>query len=196
MKKLTLTIAAASIAAMTITGCAGAQKKADDKAASAAPAGGPAAAKLPASAVCPVAKETFKPTAATKTATYKGKTYYFCCPGCDKKFAANPEKYLAAGPAAAATPGSKKPCSGDCTDECGDCANPNKKAATATGVKMMTGAELGSALPATAKCSVSGREFKPTAETQLAEYKGKKHYFCCGGCAKKFAAAPDKFATN
>jgi YHS domain-containing protein len=26
---------------------------------------------------------------------YKGKTVYFCCPGCDEKFLANPEKYVA-----------------------------------------------------------------------------------------------------
>jgi YHS domain-containing protein len=26
--------------------------------------------------------------------TYKGKTYYFCAPGCKKTFEANPEKYV------------------------------------------------------------------------------------------------------
>ncbi|MHC4323469.1 MAG: YHS domain-containing protein [Planctomycetota bacterium] len=26
---------------------------------------------------------------------YKGKKVYFCCPGCDKKFLANPEQYIA-----------------------------------------------------------------------------------------------------
>jgi len=26
---------------------------------------------------------------------YKGKKVYFCCPGCDEKFKANPEKYIA-----------------------------------------------------------------------------------------------------
>jgi YHS domain-containing protein len=26
---------------------------------------------------------------------YEGKKVYFCCPGCDKKFTANPEQYLA-----------------------------------------------------------------------------------------------------
>ncbi|MFN4133247.1 MAG: YHS domain-containing protein [Candidatus Hadarchaeales archaeon] len=24
---------------------------------------------------------------------YRGKTYYFCCPACQKQFEANPEKY-------------------------------------------------------------------------------------------------------
>ena len=27
---------------------------------------------------------------------YKGKTYYFCAPGCKKTFDANPEKYIGA----------------------------------------------------------------------------------------------------
>ncbi|MCB9739817.1 MAG: YHS domain-containing protein [Deltaproteobacteria bacterium] len=39
-------------------------------------------------------KHEFKPTSETVTAEYKGKTYYFCCPGCDEKFAADPEKYV------------------------------------------------------------------------------------------------------
>ena len=25
---------------------------------------------------------------------YKGKTYYFCCPGCKPQFDKNPEKYI------------------------------------------------------------------------------------------------------
>jgi YHS domain-containing protein len=28
------------------------------------------------------------------TTTYKGKTYYFCAPGCKKVFEENPEKYI------------------------------------------------------------------------------------------------------
>jgi len=29
------------------------------------------------------------------TSEYKGKTYYFCAPGCKRAFDADPEKYLA-----------------------------------------------------------------------------------------------------
>ena len=31
---------------------------------------------------------------AATTSKYKGKTYYFCAPGCKKAFDSNPEKYL------------------------------------------------------------------------------------------------------
>ena len=32
--------------------------------------------------------------AAAATSEYKGKTYYFCAPGCKKSFDSDPEKYL------------------------------------------------------------------------------------------------------
>jgi YHS domain-containing protein len=31
---------------------------------------------------------------------YKGKTYYFCAPGCKKEFEENPEKYVGVGSSA------------------------------------------------------------------------------------------------
>lgn len=46
-------------------------------------------------AVCPVTGEKFKVTEETASVSYKGKTYYFCCPGCDTSFIKNPEKFLA-----------------------------------------------------------------------------------------------------
>ncbi|MEI7481444.1 MAG: heavy metal-binding domain-containing protein [Elusimicrobiota bacterium] len=45
-------------------------------------------------AVCPVMGNIFKVTAKTLSASYKGKVYYFCCPGCKKPFLENPEKFL------------------------------------------------------------------------------------------------------
>jgi YHS domain-containing protein len=43
---------------------------------------------------CSVSKETFTVNAKTASATYKGKTYVFCCPECKPEFEANPEKFL------------------------------------------------------------------------------------------------------
>lgn len=45
------------------------------------------------SAVCPVTGEALKITKDTISMSYKGKKYYFCCPGCDKSFMKAPEKY-------------------------------------------------------------------------------------------------------
>lgn len=43
---------------------------------------------------CPVMKDVFTVKEDSPTATYKGKTYVFCCPGCKPQFEENPEKYL------------------------------------------------------------------------------------------------------
>jgi len=64
------------------------------------PAGAATALKAPGEARvgertrCPVSGEEFIVTATSPSAEYGGKTYYFCCPGCDAKFKADPGKYL------------------------------------------------------------------------------------------------------
>ena len=42
----------------------------------------------------PVCKMVIDESKAAATATYQGKTYYFCAVGCKKAFEQNPEKYL------------------------------------------------------------------------------------------------------
>lgn len=41
----------------------------------------------------PVCKMDVDEKTAKIKSEYKGKTYYFCAPGCKKEFDANPEKY-------------------------------------------------------------------------------------------------------
>lgn len=43
------------------------------------------------------------------------------------------------------------------------------------------------------KCVVSGG---PAKETSVVEYKGKKVYFCCNNCPKKFEADPEAFTVK
>ncbi len=68
-----------------------------------APAGAPAAKgplKAPGDAqvgdrtTCPVSGEEFVVTAESPKVQHEGKTYFMCCSGCDKKFVAEPAKYL------------------------------------------------------------------------------------------------------
>lgn len=47
--------------------------------------------KDPWNKVCPVKGNPIE--ADSPTVEYNGKIYAFCCPGCDTKFAKNPEKY-------------------------------------------------------------------------------------------------------
>jgi Cu+-exporting ATPase len=48
----------------------------------------------------PVCNMDVDPAKAAGSSEYKGQTYYFCSPGCVKRFSADPEKYLAPRPAA------------------------------------------------------------------------------------------------
>jgi len=45
-------------------------------------------------AIDPVCKMTVDEKTAKFKTDYKGKTYYFCAPGCKKVFDKNPDKYL------------------------------------------------------------------------------------------------------
>ncbi|MEE9116806.1 MAG: YHS domain-containing protein [Thermoplasmata archaeon] len=45
-------------------------------------------------AIDPVCKMEVDESAPAATAEYKGKTYYFCAPGCKQQFEQNPEKFL------------------------------------------------------------------------------------------------------
>ena len=42
----------------------------------------------------PVCKMTIDPEKAVAKCDYKGKTYYFCAPGCKQAFDADPAKYV------------------------------------------------------------------------------------------------------
>src|SRR5262245_42524328 len=66
---------------------------ADTKAFPTAPVAFAAPPALGTKAFCPVSKESFTINAKTAMATYKGKTYAFCCPECKPEFEANPEKF-------------------------------------------------------------------------------------------------------
>lgn len=101
-----------------LQGCGGAQVQgAAVAAADPAPAAAQPVAAAPTEAVCPVSGEKVTPDVHTKSTVYNAKTYYFCCPGCEKKFNADPAKYVAA--VAAGSPNEP------CTDEGGK--EPEKK---------------------------------------------------------------------
>lgn len=50
--------------------------------------------KTEAEVKCPVTGGRVDPATAKLKTVYKGKTYYFCCPGCPEQFKKNPEKYI------------------------------------------------------------------------------------------------------
>jgi len=56
-------------------------------------AAGKAASKQP-EARCPVMGGKVKDFKTAPKSVYKGKTYYFCCPGCKPRFDKEPENYI------------------------------------------------------------------------------------------------------
>jgi len=54
----------------------------------------PGAAHVGERTTCPVSKQAFVVTDGSPKVELDGKTYYFCCPGCEERFKANPRKYL------------------------------------------------------------------------------------------------------
>jgi len=61
--------------------------------ASASKAKEPGDAKVGETAKCPVSGEEFVVEATSPKTEHDGKTYYFCCAGCKKKFEAEPGKF-------------------------------------------------------------------------------------------------------
>ncbi len=45
-------------------------------------------------AVDPVCKMTVEPARAAAQSTYRGQTYYFCCPRCKQEFDREPARYV------------------------------------------------------------------------------------------------------
>lgn len=46
------------------------------------------------SAACPVTGKVIQDTLSALSSIYQGQTYYFCCPGCKKRFDKQPDYYL------------------------------------------------------------------------------------------------------
>lgn len=131
---------------------------------------------------------------------------FMCCPGCNKKYEANPSKYAsevaAQRKALAGRPKVqiKCPVSGEPTDPdvfvevggkkvslcCMGCAAKYKKNPGAFKTA------LANSYTYQTKCPVMGNEIDPSASTTLAS--GTTVYFCCKGCDKKFIKNPAKYA--
>lgn len=92
-----------ALASVSTVACGGKQVA---PAAASSPAGGSSAALATSAAVktpgeanvgdtarCPVSGEEFTVEAGSPKAEHDGKTYYFCCAGCKKKFEAGPSRF-------------------------------------------------------------------------------------------------------
>ncbi len=128
-------------------------------------------------AIDPVCGMTVDPEHARGKAEYKGNTYYFCCPGCEAKFKADPEKYLGGGPVGSSA------------------------AASRPGLVMLggrPGAKGAGAVPVSEKVTdpVCGMTIDPRSAAGKYEYKGMTYYFCNPRCETRFKADPEKYLSE
>lgn len=93
MRTLFIALSFAALAGLT-TAC-GAAPRGEPVAASAEPAlRAPGEARIGDRTTCPVSGEQFIVSATSPKAEHEGKTYYFCCVDCAKRFEAEPGKFL------------------------------------------------------------------------------------------------------
>jgi len=121
-------------------------------------------------AIDPVCGMTVDPAKAKASYEHEGRTYYFCCTGCQGKFAADPARYL--------SPDWKPQGMGH--------------GGHGPGAPMMLHAP-GAQRPAPAIDPVCGMTVDPAKAKASYEHEGKTYYFCCAGCQGKFAADPAKY---
>jgi P-type Cu+ transporter len=110
----------------------------------------------------------------------EGRTFYFCCAGCAKKFESEPEKYLAKELGVAAAKAQTTPSS-------------------SMTLPVMPGAKIsGMSSPMTSgaakeKDPVCGMMVDPQRAAAKREYGGKTYYFCSARCGERFEKEPEKF---
>lgn len=114
---------------------------------------------------------------------HDGRTVYFCCEGCIKKFEAEPAKYLAALDAAIvnAADAVAKPSTGK------EISKSSMKPADTSSAKASP------KLTSLDWCIVSGDSLGAMGKTVAHEYKGRELTFCCKGCIKEFESAPTAY---
>lgn len=189
VRVLMVALAAAMVLPLAFTNGAGADESAEFK------------------ALCPVSGG---PAKESNFVMYKTKKLYFCCPGCPKKFEADPAKFMAQvnsqlfatrQAVQVGCPVSGKPVNPDATvafgEEnvgfcCNGCKGKYEKASDEEKLAMLFGASSKGFTLQTA-CPVSGKPIKATA---VAEHEGQNVYFCCDGCPTAFKKDPAKFVAK
>jgi len=138
--------------------------------------------------VCPVMGNPIKESVFVD---YNGQRIYFCCPGCDTKFQAEPDKYLSLMAEAGITLAQVV------TNGNGEAAAT--EACACGGMEEQTAP---SAMPdVNVQITPGTQTMCPVMPTHpikdvFVDYDGKRIYLCCAGCIDKFNAEPEKFISQ
>ena len=101
-----------------------------------------------------------------------GKSFYFCCSGCARKFEESPEKYLGAAQGATKSTSDVTPIAA---------ARP-----AVASLPILHAAHR-------VKDPVCGMMVDPQKAVGKVEYSGKAYHFCSIHCAERFSKEPEKF---
>ncbi|MBI3911842.1 MAG: hypothetical protein HY320_13045 [Armatimonadetes bacterium] len=149
-------------------------------------------AEAPKKAICPVRGAKFEVKASSPFINVNGKPVYFCCPGCPAAFAKNPEKYLAAA----------KVDVGKCPVEKGAIKklDPNLRAIVNNELFYFCCAGCPEAFAKAPQKyvqqladPVSGKKFKPTAQSPRSTVGKQLFLFQNASCKAAFDEEPAKF---
>jgi len=159
---------------------------------------------------CPIMGGIVNPEVFTE---YKGQRIYYCCPGCDKKFKAEPAKYLKKMPEIS-TGQVHCPITGKsivpkystdlggkkvyfCSEECGPKFKANLKKYMNTlrpeAGLLARGATARDDILICPVCLPKGGIHK-RSEVEMVDHNGFRYGMCGSSCTKTFKADPDKYA--
>ncbi len=137
----------------------------------------------------PVCGMTVDEKSAAGSSTYKGKQYFFCCPGCQKQFDQQPETYLRNVSSFAVVNNE------NCGCGCGSNEPPMQNVVeidTPTGDIAPSEAEPVTQIHRDPVCGMDVAEEHPAGKV---EHQGRSYYFCSASCVQKFQTDPDKYLT-
>lgn len=138
---------------------------------------------------------------------YRGLSISFCCPGCDAKFLANPEKYLEQASQDGKTVANslfdpvnhKRLALADAraTVDFQGIRYPFATAADAEEFRSLPGAYAYAPSRESLTCPVMKESIAShSAAAGFADYRGVRYYFCCPGCDENFAKDPEKYVAT
>ena len=123
-------------------------------------------------ALDPVCGMTVDPASAQAKVAHAGTTYFFCSPGCAKKFGAAPEQYLKPRPSGLVMLG-----------------GPGQDSQLAAPTRVKIGLHEGKNA-AIVRDPVCGMKVNPTAAKYRATHEAKEYFFCSASCREKFLTIP------
>ncbi|WP_235952310.1 hypothetical protein [Crateriforma spongiae] len=134
---------------------------------------------------CPVMDEPLDAMGGPYKVHAAGKAIYICCPGCAKKIAAEPQRYLSV----LKSQGVEAP---TLVSTSSSSTVPAGTEAVREGVFKVTAADK-PFIAAQKKCPVMDEPLDAMGGPYKVHAAGKAIYICCPGCAKKIAAEPLKY---